>query len=185
VNSRHWNRLDALLTSSKGKVFFGGKRTESELYIEPTVLTDISLGDSLLSDELFGPILPIVTYKTLSEAVQTMAKISEEPLGLYVMTEDAAEADFVLKNTRSGGMAINDVMGHVAVTSLPFGGIGGSGMGSYRGKAGIDTFSHRKSVATVPTTAEFESMLEWRYANGNADEKYKFMKENLEAKLTI
>jgi acyl-CoA reductase-like NAD-dependent aldehyde dehydrogenase len=114
-----------------------------------------------------------------------MAKISEEPLGLYVMTEDTAEADFVLKNTRSGGMAINDVMAQVAITSMPFGGIGGSGMGSYRGKTGIDTFSHRKSVATVPTTAEFESMLEWRYANGNAEEKYKFMKENLEAKLTI
>ncbi|KAF2436310.1 aldehyde dehydrogenase [Tothia fuscella] len=187
INNRHWNRLDTLLANSKGKIFFGGNRSESELYIEPTVITDICLGDSLLSDEIFGPILPILTYKTLPEAVQIIAKISEEPLGLYIFTEDTAESDFIRKNTRSGGMAINDAMGHVAVPSLAFGGIGGSGMGTYRGRAGVDTFSHRKSVATVPTTEEFEGLLEWRYAvpSGDREEKYRFMKDNLEGKLTV
>ena len=80
-------------------------------------------------------------------------------------------------------MCTNDVMGHVAVTSLAFGGFGSSGMGSYRGRAGVDTFSHRRSTAIVPTIKDFEGLLEWRCADGDLDEKYKIFKANLEGKL--
>lgn len=89
----------------------------------------------------------------------------------------------IRRETTSGGMAINDVMGQVAVTSLAFGGFGTSGMGCYRGKAGIDTLSHRKSVATVPTTADFEALLEWRYVDRDQEEKFKAFKMNLDRKL--
>jgi acyl-CoA reductase-like NAD-dependent aldehyde dehydrogenase len=183
INNSHWNRISSLLSSTKGKVVVGGGSNESSLFIEPTVVTDVSIGDSLLSSEIFGPILPIVTYKTLPEARQIISEIGETPLSLYIMTEDQDEAQYMLQHTRSGGMAINDVMAHVAVTSLPFGGFGQSGMGSYRGKASIDTFSHLKSVATVATSNEFEGLLEWRYATGDREEKFKFFKANLEARL--
>jgi acyl-CoA reductase-like NAD-dependent aldehyde dehydrogenase len=182
VSETHFQRLTSILSSTKGTIL-GGSTDQSSLFIEPTVVTDVPEGDILLASELFGPILPILPYKTLKDARATIATISETPLGLYVMTEDPAEASYILRHTHSGGMAVNDVMAHVAVTSLPFGGFGQSGMGNYRGKAGIDTFSHRKSVATVSTDDGFESLLEWRYATGDLEEKYKIYKGNLEAKL--
>jgi hypothetical protein len=91
-----------------------------------------------------------------------------------------AEAEYMRSRAWSGGMCTNDVMGHVAVTSLAFGGFGSSGMGSYRGRAGVDTFSYRRSTAIVPTIKDFEGLLEWRYADEGLDEKYKIFKANLE-----
>jgi acyl-CoA reductase-like NAD-dependent aldehyde dehydrogenase len=137
----------------------------------------------MLESEIFGPILPILTYTSLDEVPNIIAQIDRTPLGLYIFTEDMAEAAMIRASTASGGMAINDVMGHVAVTSLAFGGFGMSGMGCYRGKAGIDTLSHRKSVATVPTTGEFESLLEWRYVDGDQEAKFQAFKANLDGKL--
>ena len=115
-----------------------------------------------------------------------VAKIDPTPLGLYVFTEDMEEAAFIRSHTSSGGMCINDVMGQIFVPSFAFGGFGTSGMGSYRGKASIDTFSHRKSVATVPTSNEFEGLLEWRYADGGKEvlkAKLDGFRANLEGKL--
>jgi acyl-CoA reductase-like NAD-dependent aldehyde dehydrogenase len=114
----------------------------------------------MLESEIFGPILPILAYTSLGEVPNIIAQIDRTPLGLYIFTEDMAEAAMIRASTASGGMASNDVMGHVAVTSLAFGGFGTSGMGCYRGKAGIDTLSHRKSMATVPTIVESETLLE-------------------------
>jgi acyl-CoA reductase-like NAD-dependent aldehyde dehydrogenase len=182
VNKMHLQRLTSILSSTKGTIH-GGSSNPSTLFIQPTLVTDVLPTDIVFGSELFGPILPILPYKTLPEARATIAGISETPLGLYIMTEDPAEAEYIRAHTSSGGMAINDVMAHVAVTSLPFGGFGQSGMGCYRGKAGIDTFSHRKSVATVATDEAFESLLEWRYATGDREAKYRIFKENLEGKL--
>jgi hypothetical protein len=115
-----------------------------------------------------------------------IAKVDPTPLSLYVFTEDMEEAAYVRSHTSSGGMCINDVMGHIFVTSFAFGGLGTSGMGNYRGKASIDTFSHRRSVATVPTSEQFEGLLEWRYADGGADvlkAKFDGFRANLEGKL--
>lgn len=99
------------------------------------------------------------------------------------MSEDSNEVNDVLQHTVSGGVAVNDVMSQIAVTGLPFGGLEQSGMGRYRGKASMDTVSHRRFVVTVPTSEEYESTLEWRYADGDADEKLKFVKDNLKVKL--
>jgi acyl-CoA reductase-like NAD-dependent aldehyde dehydrogenase len=185
VNFRHFGRLTSLLASTKGKLVLSGPPDASKLFIPPTVVTDLKLTDPLLASETFGPILSVLSYPTgqLASVPETVAQIDRTPLGLYVFTEDMAEAEYIRSRTWSGGMCTNDVMGHVAVTSLAFGGFGSSGMGSYRGKAGVDTFSHRRSTVIVPTTKDFEGLLEWRYADGDLDEKYKIFKTNLEGKL--
>jgi acyl-CoA reductase-like NAD-dependent aldehyde dehydrogenase len=185
VNSKHFGRLTSLLTSTKGTFVLSGPSDASKLFIPPTVLTDLKLTDPLLASETFGPILSVLSYPTgqLASVPETVAQIDRTPLALYVFTEDMTEAEYIRSRTWSGGMCTNDVMGHVAITSLAFGGFGSSGMGSYRGKAGVDTFSHRRSTAIVPTTKDFEGLLEWRYADGDLDEKYKIFKTNLEGKL--
>jgi acyl-CoA reductase-like NAD-dependent aldehyde dehydrogenase len=182
INARHFGRLTSLISSTDGTVF-GGNSDQSKLVIEPTLVTDVKLSDQLMVSEIFGPILAIIPYDTLAEVPKIIAQVDPTPLGLYLFSEDPKEADFIRASTSSGGMAINEVMGQVAVTSLAFGGFGTSGFGSYRGKAGIDTFSHRKSVATLPTTAEFEGLLEWRYPNGDREAKFQILKQNLEGKL--
>jgi len=182
VNARQFGRLTSLISSTDGTVF-GGNSDQSKLVIEPTLVTDVKLSDPLMASEIFGPILAIIPYDTLAEVPKIIAQVDPTPLGLYFFSEDPKEADFIRASTSSGGMAINEVMGQVAVTSLAFGGFGTSGFGSYRGKAGIDTFSHRKSVATVPTTAEFEGLLEWRYPDGDREAKFQILKQNLEGKL--
>ena len=185
INSRHYERLTSLLASTRGKVVISGPTDASKLFIPPTIVTNLKVTDSLLTSEIFGPILAVLSFPTgkLASVPDTVAQIDRTPLGLYVFTEDHGEAEYIRSRTWSGGMCTNDVMGHVAVTSLAFGGFGSSGMGSYRGRAGIDTFSHRRSTAIVPTTKEFESLLEWRYANGDLEEKYKVFKTNMEGKL--
>jgi acyl-CoA reductase-like NAD-dependent aldehyde dehydrogenase len=185
VSSKHYERLTSLLISTKGKVVTSGVSDATRLFIPPTVVTDLKLTDPLLASEICGPILAVLSYPTgqLASVPDTVAQIDRTPLGLYIFTEDLAEAEYIRSRTWSGGMCTNDVMGHVAVTSLAFGGFGSSGMGSYRGRAGVDTFSHRRSTAIVPTTKEFEGLLEWRYADGDLDEKYKVFKTNLEGKL--
>jgi acyl-CoA reductase-like NAD-dependent aldehyde dehydrogenase len=184
INSRHWNRLTSLLESTKGTKFsVGGSSSTETLFIPPTVITDLKKDDAVFQSEIFGPVLPILTFASLSQVPGIVADIDRTSLGLYIFTEDMAEADMIRRHTASGGMAINDVMGHVAVTSLAFGGNGTSGIGSYRGKAGIDTLSHRKSVATVPTSADFEALIEWRYVDGDQEAKFQAFKTNLEGKL--
>ena len=185
INSRHYERLTGLLASTNGNVVGSAASDPSTLFIAPTVVTNIKVNDPLMASEIFGPILAVMSYPTgqLASVPDTVAQIDRTPLGLYIFTEDLIEAEYVRARTWSGGMCTNDVMGHVAVTSLAFGGFGSSGMGSYRGRAGIDTFSHRKSTAVVPTTKDFEGLLEWRYMDGDLEEKYKIFKANLEGKL--
>jgi acyl-CoA reductase-like NAD-dependent aldehyde dehydrogenase len=144
-------------------------------------VTDVTIDDSLMSEEVFGPIMPVMRYDTIDEACRRIAHISKEPLGLYVMSEDQNDFDYVLEHTISGGVSLNDTMTQIAVPNLPFGGFGGSGMGAYHGKMSIDTFSHRRSVVQVPKEAE--EAFEWRYPTGNQQEKFEFYKANLEAKL--
>lgn len=182
VNARHWERVTKLLASTKGTIISGGNSDEAALYIEPTVVSNVALDDPLMLQEIFGPILPVVTVSSLPEACSLITQISDKPLGLYIMTEDTAEVQYIISNTCSGGMAVNDCMTQIAVPNLPFGGIGPSGMGSYHGKASIDTFSHRKSVVDVPKEAE--EAFEWRYPSGDQVAKFTFYKENLEVKLT-
>lgn len=182
ITPTHWDRVAGLLTATKGKVVAGGAAlaNRADLYIPPTLVADVALDDALLSDEIFAPILPMVRYTALEEACSLVLRIAKEPLGLYVMSEDKADLDYVVAHSISGGVSLNDLMTQIAVPNLPFGGFGQSGMGAYHGQMSIDTFSHRRSIVHVPKEAE--DSFNWRYP-GDDEAKFKYYKTNLEAKL--
>jgi aldehyde dehydrogenase (NAD+) len=157
INQRQLTRLKSLLNS--GKVVLGGDVNEADRYISPTVLDEVTWTDLVMESEIFGPILPVLTYDRLDEAIDQI-NARPKPLALYVFSEDKAVQDRVLRSTSSGGVCINDTVMQVSLSSLPFGGVGDSGMGSYHGRASFDTFSHYRSV--LKRSMKFE--LNWRYA---------------------
>ncbi|KAG0649348.1 Aldehyde dehydrogenase family 3 member A1 [Hyphodiscus hymeniophilus] len=183
VNNAHWKRLTSLLASTKGKVILGGKGDESSRFLEPTVITSVLEDDPIVQDELFGPFLPVLRYSTPADLSRLQQKLSPTPLAVYVFSSDLVQANEIASGSMAGTAAINDCMAQVAPTSLPFGGFGNSGIGGYRGKASIDTFSHKQSVVTVPTAPEFEALLGWRYPYAESMETVEFVKANLEARL--
>ncbi len=125
--------------------YYGGDMNFSERYISPTILVDIRPEDPIMKEEIFGPILPVMEFEALSE-VLGFVNAHEKPLALYYFSRDKQKQQMVLARSSSGGASINDVIVHFASESMPFGGVGSSGMGSYHGKFSFDTFSHRKSV---------------------------------------
>ena len=148
ANERHFNRLTTFLKD--GKVIIGGKNDKDKLVIEPTVLTDITWDDSVMEDEIFGPILPIMDYSNLSDVIKEIRNYTR-PLALYMFTESSVVTKKVLKHISFGGGCINDTIYHLASPYLPFGGVGNSGMGAYHGKGSFDTFSHKKSILKQTT----------------------------------
>jgi len=143
INPRHFNRLLQLI--DKDKIIIGGETCENELYIAPTVLDGVKYEDAVMQEEIFGPILPILTYEHLDSALEQI-KAHPKPLALYLFTRSAKIQQKVLSEVSFGGGAINDVVMHLANAKLPFGGVGHSGMGSYHGEYGFKTFSHAKSI---------------------------------------
>lgn len=143
VSEKHFDRLNSFLTN--GDIVFGGKTDRSRLFIEPTVLDNISWEDNVMQDEIFGPILPVIVYDEISEIIEAIVK-RPKPLALYLFSEDEAVQDHILNNVSFGGGSINDTINHMTSHYLPFGGVGDSGMGAYHGKASFDTFSHAKSI---------------------------------------
>lgn len=143
VNDSHFHRLEKLLHC--GNVVIGGKSDADTRYISPTVLTGITRDDPIMGEEIFGPLLPIIAVDSLDEAI-AFVNADEKPLALYSFSDDDAEHDRVLAGTSSGGVCINGTIMHISNPHLPFGGVGESGMGSYHGKDGFDTFSHRRAV---------------------------------------
>lgn len=143
VSERHFDRLYNFLDN--GDLAVGGRSDRSQLFIEPTVLDNISFEDSVMQDEIFGPILPVLTYEETSEAIDTVLN-RPKPLALYLFSDDQEVQDDVLNNISFGGGAINDTINHMTTHYLPFGGVGDSGMGAYHGKASFDTFTHFKSI---------------------------------------
>lgn len=143
VNRRHFDRLTAFL--GDGQIASGGGLDPSRLWMEPTVLRDVSPGTAVMQEEIFGPILPVVSCAGLSAALAAV-RAAPDPLAVYVFTEDAAVADRVAAATRSGGVCVNDTVVQIIGMELPFGGVGESGMGRYRGKAGFDTFTRERVV---------------------------------------
>ncbi|XP_041813416.1 aldehyde dehydrogenase family 3 member B1 [Chelmon rostratus] len=143
VSPRHWTRLMELLKKSSGKVVLGGESNEEEKYIAPTVVVDVAEDDALMQEEIFGPILPILTVESLEQGIEFVNR-KEKPLALYVFSEESSVVNTVLENTTSGGFCSNDGIVHMTLPSLPFGGVGASGWGSYHGRWGFEQFSHRR-----------------------------------------
>jgi aldehyde dehydrogenase (NAD+) len=143
VNARHFARLVNYLCDSK--IIHGGEQNAKDLFLGPTILADASPESPVMQEEIFGPILPVLEFDKLDDAL-TLLRGKPTPLALYVFTRDRATEARVLSETRSGGACVNDVVSHMIGTGLPFGGLGESGMGSYHGRAGFDTFSHHRTV---------------------------------------
>lgn len=150
VNERQFDRLAAILEKDRTNVLFGGKTLREDLYIEPTLLDATSWSDAAMQDEIFGPILPIMGFQQLENAIQTIIS-RPKPLGLYLFTKDKSVENEVLTRVSFGGGCINDTITHVANPNLPFGGVGNAGIGAYHGKYSFDLFSHTKSIMKKST----------------------------------
>lgn len=151
VSTRQFDRLASIIDRDKAKVAYGGHYNRGDLYIEPTLLDNASWQDASMEDEIFGPILPILEYSDLDDAI-TMINARPKPLALYLFTEDAAIEHKVLNSISFGGGCVNDTISHAATPYMPFGGVGNSGIGGYHGEESFKTFSHRKSILKKSTS---------------------------------
>jgi len=145
INERHFDRVSTLMEG--GTVAIGGETDPGTRYIAPTLLTGVAPEADVMREEIFGPVLPVMTYATLDDAISFITS-RPKPLALYVFAKSSGIQDEVIARTSSGGACINDVVMHLAVPELPFGGVGASGMGAYHGRASFDTFSHARAVLT-------------------------------------
>jgi len=150
VNQRHFDRLTASLAATKGDVVIGGGSDSSKISIQPTVVVDPDPAEPLMTDEIFGPILPVVTVQSLDDAIG-FVNSRPKPLSAYLFTKTKSIRDRVIKEVSAGGMVINHLLFQFSTNKLPFGGVGPSGMGAYHGKFGFEQFSHKKTVMTKPT----------------------------------
>lgn len=151
VNDRNFERLEATVRDSikaGAKLELGGDFKSEERYISPTILSNVELESPIMQEEIFGPILPILKYKTLDEAI-AVVQSKHKPLTLYIFSESNNSIQKILKNTSSGGVVINGVIAHLGNPELPFGGINHSGIGNYHGHFGFKTFSHERAVLKV------------------------------------
>ncbi|KAH1178967.1 aldehyde dehydrogenase family 3 member A2 [Mauremys mutica] len=142
VNKHHFKRLVTLLEGQK--IAYGGETDEATCFIAPTILTDVSPESKIMKEEIFGPLLPIVTVKSADEAIEFINQ-REKPLALYLFSNDKKLIKRMISETSSGGVTANDVIMHYTLLDLPFGGVGNSGMGNYHGRHSFETFSHRRS----------------------------------------
>lgn len=150
VNERHTDRLISILKKDKDKIVFGGGYNLGKKYIEPTLIDDVTWEDASMEEEVFGPILPIMSFTTI-EGVTEMLNEHPKPLALYIFTENRSIQEKVLEETSSGGACVNDTVSHFTNHHLPFGGVGSSGIGGYHGEESFKTFSHMKSILNKST----------------------------------
>ncbi|KAF9243650.1 hypothetical protein DTO013E5_7159 [Penicillium roqueforti] len=151
VNLPAFNRLKTMLDNTKGKIVMGGTMDEKELFIEPTVVLVDSVEDSLCSQESFGPFIPILPVDSLDEGISVANSVQSTPLGLYPFG-NKADVEKIIASTRSGGVSCNDAALHIP--TLPFGGVGESGHGAYRGRASFDVWVHRRTITSSPSWLE-------------------------------
>ena len=143
INSKNFDRLNELLEDEKCVV--GGKTNREDLFISPTVVDEPALDSKIMEDEIFGPLLPVISYTSEAE-IKKIISTYAKPLALYVFSEDDSYSEKILENYSFGGGAINDVIVQIVNKKMPFGGVGNSGKGAYHGKHSFDTFSHKKSI---------------------------------------
>ena len=169
INKKHFERILGLIDAKK--VVHGGKFDTNALRIEPTIMDNAVFSDAVMREEIFGPVLPIITFDSLDEALKEI-DARPHPLALYFFSEDKTAQKRVMDGARFGGGCVNDTIIHLATSNMPFGGVGGSGMGSYHGKTGFDTFTHWKSIVDKktwmdlpmryqPYTKLYEKMIRW------------------------
>ncbi|NWU41827.1 AL3A2 dehydrogenase, partial [Hylia prasina] len=164
INQRHFRRILGLLEGQK--IALGGESDEASCFIAPTILTDVSPESKVMEEEIFGPVLPIVTVKSVEEAIEFI-NLREKPLALYVFSNNKQLIRRVIAETSSGGMTANDVIMHSVVPGLPFGGVGHSGMGAYHGRYSFETFSHRRSC--LIKDLRWEALNKLRYPPGSME----------------
>ena len=148
INEKHFDRLLGLIDPAK--VVVGGGSNRETQQIEPTVMVDVTWDDAVMQEEIFGPVLPILTYEKLNDVIAMLADMPK-PLALYVFSENKRHIRTITERCSYGGGCINDVVIHLATSEMGFGGVGESGMGAYHGKIGFDTFSHHKSIVDKKT----------------------------------
>ena len=148
INKKHFDRLCSLIDSSK--VVFGGETNPDTCQISPTVMDNVTYSDAVMGEEIFGPIMPVITFDSFDNVVEKL-KDKEKPLALYLFSSDKSHIKRVTTELSYGGGCINDVIIHLATSEMGFGGVGESGMGSYHGKDGFDAFSHYKSIVDKKT----------------------------------
>ncbi|MDX1671988.1 MAG: aldehyde dehydrogenase [Balneolaceae bacterium] len=165
INRQAFDRLTGLLES--GRIVVGGDTDEADLYMEPTVLDEVTWKDPVMQEEIFGPILPVLEFTDLQEVVESVSS-KPKPLALYLFSSDRDNQQKIISEVPFGGGCINDTLGHLGNPRLPFGGIGHSGMGNYHGKTGFETFSHKKSIMKKPNWPDiplryppYEGKLKW------------------------
>ncbi|HEY2504162.1 MAG TPA: aldehyde dehydrogenase family protein [Mycobacterium sp.] len=157
VNERQFNRISGYLSGSDGKVAVGGDCDASDRRIQPTVVVDPDPDGPLMRNEIFGPILPVITVQSLDDAIR-FVNSRPKPLAAYLFTKGRDVRERVIKEVPAGGMLVNHLAFQVSTAKLPFGGVGASGMGAYHGKWGFEEFSHLKSVLTKPTRPDLSSL---------------------------
>lgn len=155
INEKHMNRLNNILENDKDKIVVGGDVDFKQRYISPTIIRDVTLEDSVMKDEIFGPILPVIKYKDLEDIKYYISK-HKNPLALYVFSENENFSEDIIRRFTFGGGCVNDTISHVASAHLPFGGVGTSGMGNYHGRASFDTFTHTKSIVKKSTKIDIK-----------------------------
>lgn len=158
VNQRQFDRLTGYLAQTKGEIAVGGGVGASDLRIHPTVIIDPDPGEPLMKEEIFGPILPVLSVQSLDEAIK-FVNSRPKPLSAYLFTKTRAVRERVIKEVPAGGMLVNHLAFQVTTAKLPFGGVGHSGMGAYHGRWGFEEFSHRKSVLTKPTRPDVSAFI--------------------------
>ena len=145
ISKAHCERLHELIKANKKHIVYGGDVDVSQRYVQPTIFKNVPLTSSLMKQEIFGPLLPIVTYRDTSDILDIIAE-NEKPLAMYIFSKNRKFIDSLIGSVQSGGVVVNDLMYHFGSSYLPFGGIGNSGVGFYHGKYSFDCFSHKRSV---------------------------------------
>ncbi|BES94687.1 Aldehyde dehydrogenase [Nesidiocoris tenuis] len=171
VNDNHYRRVAKFLKD--GQIAVGGQSKEEERFIAPTLLTGVQPGDQVMSEEIFGPVLPIVNVGSAKEAIDFINSRAK-PLSLYIFSTNPQVQELILNNTSSGSVVVNDTLLQFAVDTLPFGGVGDSGIGHYHGKFSFDTFSHKKAVILKNYNPIGEAIAGARYPP-YSDKKLNFM----------
>ena len=155
INQQQLSRLQTMLVDARDKgakilAAEGNKVDEDKRILPPYLLTEVTDSMHVCQNEIFGPLLPVIEYESLDEAIDYINS-KERPLALYIMSQNKQEIDLVVQSTHSGGVCINDTLLHVGADDAPFGGVGESGLGSYHGREGFDTFIHKRTVLTTPS----------------------------------